>query len=113
MATTSAPPAFPRRVFYCFQPLSSASHGLGTAGGGEAAVHQVQAVLASTGARTLAPGAGLKSSWQTVTFISKEMVMEKPANRYVNQSNWLTILSIYSVFIAGCCVDADLVYGSF
>ena len=55
-----------------------ALHGLGTSGGGDAAVHQAQAVIATTAARTLVHGAVLNSSWQTVTFIS--MVMEKPAN---------------------------------
>ena len=28
------------------------------------------------------------------TVISMEMMMEKPVNRYVNQSNWLTIFAI-------------------
>ena len=57
-----------------------ASLGLGTTGGGEAAVHQVQAVLASTAARTLALGDRLNSSWQKGTVISMVTAMEKPAN---------------------------------
>ena len=57
-----------------------ASHGLGTTGGGDGTAQVAQAVLASTAARTLAPGAALKSSWQKVTVISMVIATEKPAN---------------------------------
>ena len=58
-----------------------ASHGLGTTGGGEAAVHQAQAVLASTAARTLALGVALNNSWLKATVISMATAMAKLVNR--------------------------------
>ena len=58
-----------------------ASPGLGTIGEGDAAVHQAQAVLANTAARTLDLGVALKSFWLRVTITSMVMAMEKPANR--------------------------------
>ena len=58
-----------------------ASHVLGTIGEEDAAVHQSQAVLANTAARTLAPGDRLNSSWQKGTVISMVTATEKPANR--------------------------------
>ena len=57
-----------------------ASHGLGTTGGGDAAVHQAQAVLVSTAARKLALGVALNSSWLKVTVTSMVTEMEKLVN---------------------------------
>ena len=58
-----------------------ASHGLGTIGEGDAAVHQALAVLASTAARTFALGVALNNSCLKVTVISMATETEKPANR--------------------------------
>ena len=58
-----------------------ASHGLGTIGEGDAAVHQAQVPLANTAVLTLDLGVALKSFWLRDTVTSMVTAMEKPANR--------------------------------